>query len=224
MDLGSRVEFHCHSIFSDGELLPAALIREAEMKGHSCLAITDHIDASNIESVIKALTLFAKKMKGKLPIKFIPGVEVSYLQPQHIAEYCKKARALGAKIIVVHGQSPVEPVYPGTNFAAVKAKGYVDILAHPGKITDEEAALAAKNGVFLELTARQGHKKGNQHIAKMALKHGAKLIVDTDCHHQTDLITQEQAFALCKEAGLSDKEAIKAIKDNPQELLKRIGR
>jgi len=221
--LGPRIEFHCHSIFSDGQLLPAALIREAEVRGHSVLAITDHVDDSNIEDVIKTLVTFEKKTRGKLPIKFIPGVEVSYIKPEYFEQQCKKARKLGAKLIIVHGESPVEPVYPGTNHAAVSQKGMVDILAHPGNISEEDVKLAAQNEVFLEITSRKGHKQGNQHVAELARKFGAKLVVDTDCHNENDLITQEQAFQLCKETGLSDEEALITIKDNPLELLKRIG-
>jgi histidinol phosphatase-like PHP family hydrolase len=221
-NLGQRYDFHTHTIFSDGYLLPAALIREAEVLGHAGLAITDHVDASNIEDVIKSLTHFEKEMKGKLSIKFFQGVEISYIRPEDIIEYCKKARKLGAKVIIVHGESPVEQVYSGTNHAAVCEKGIVDILAHPGNITDEDVQLAAKNGVFLEITARKGHKDGNRHVAELAKKYGAKMIVDTDSHRETDLITQEQAYSLCKEAGLDDIEAIKTIKDNPLELIKRI--
>jgi histidinol phosphatase-like PHP family hydrolase len=223
-NLGSRVEFHSHSIFSDGSLLPAALVREAEIRGCSALALTDHVDASNMGNVIKTLLHFEKETRGQLPIKFIPGVEISYIKPEFIAEYCRKARRLGAKIIIVHGESPSESVYPGTNHAAVKEKGLVDILAHPGNIVEEDAILAAGNGIFLEITARRGHKDGNRHVAEMARLYGAKLIVDTDCHKEDDLITQEQAFDLCKEAGLTDEETILAIRDNPQELLKRIER
>jgi len=223
MDLGPRVEFHSHSIFSDGTLLPAALLREAEVRGHSALAITDHVDTSNLEDVTKTLVRFAKAMQGKLGIKFIPGVEVSYIKPQYIADHCRQARKLGAKLIIVHGESPVEPVYPGTNHAAVKQPGLVDILAHPGNITEEDAILAAKNGVYLELTARKGHRDGNRHVAEMARQFKAKCVVDTDCHNESDLITQEQAFQLCREAGLSDEEALRTVKDNPQELLKRTG-
>ena len=221
MDLGSRVEFHSHTVNSDGHLLPEALIREAEVRGHSAIAITDHVDHSNLERVLKILVDFGKKPRGRLPIKYLPGAEISYLLPPYIAEACQKARRLGAKIIVVHGESPVENVPPGTNHAAVKNKGLVDILAHPGNISVEDAILAAHNGVYLELTARRGHKVGNRHVAEMARQYGAKLIVDTDAHREDDLITQEQAFNLCKEAGLNDQEALAVIKDNAQELLKK---
>ncbi|MDD5593369.1 MAG: histidinol phosphate phosphatase domain-containing protein [Candidatus Margulisbacteria bacterium] len=223
-NLGSRVDFHSHSILSDGALLPAALIREAEIRGHSALAITDHVDASNLEEVVRALTHFEKEMEGKLSLKFIPGVEISYIKPEFIADYCHRARRLGAKLILVHGESPVEPVYPGTNHAAVREKGLADILAHPGNIAEEDAILAARNGVYLEITARRGHRDGNRHVAEMARKYGANLVVDTDCHNESDLITQEQAFVLCKEAGLTDEEAVRTIRDNPQELIKKIER
>jgi len=220
---GPRYDFHTHSIFSDGALLPAALIREAEVRGHAALAITDHVDASNIEEVIKALTHFEREMRGKLPVKFIPGVEISYLKPEHIIDYCKKARKLGAKLIVVHGESPVEPVYSGTNHTAVSQKGLVDILAHPGNnLTEEDARLANQNGVFLEITSRKGHKEGNVHVAEMARRTGAKLLIDTDSHNENDLLTYEQALQIAKEAGLTDSEAKLALENNPQELLKRI--
>ena len=223
-DLGPRYDFHIHSIFSDGNLLPAAIAREAEVRGHSAIAITDHVDASNIEDVIKAITKFVKEQGPTLPIKVIPGVEISYLRPDLIKEYAKKARKLGAKLIVVHGESPVEPVIPGTNHAAVKLKGLVDILAHPGKnLTEEDTRTAKENGIYLELTSRRGHKEGNKHVAEIARKVGAKLIVNTDSHNETELLTQEQAYQVALEAGLTEEEAIAIVKDSPKELLLRIG-
>jgi putative hydrolase len=222
-DLGKRIDFHIHSIFSDGMLLPAAIAREAEVKGHSAIAISDHVDASNLEEVLAALTKFVKKQGKTLPVTVLPGVELSYLRPDLIKDYAKQARKLGAKIVIVHGQSPVEPVIPGTNIESVKLKGLVDILAHPGNtLTEEEARLAKENGIYLELSTRRGHKEGNKHVAQMAMKTGAKLLVDTDSHNETDMITQEQAYQVALDAGLTEEEAIKAVRDNPRELLARI--
>jgi histidinol phosphatase-like PHP family hydrolase len=222
-DLGKRIDFHIHSIFSDGTLLPAAIAREAEVKGHSVIAISDHVDASNLEEVLAALTKFVKKQGKTLPVRVLPGVEISYLRPDLIKDYAKRARKLGAKIVIVHGQSPVEPVIPGTNIEAVKLKGLVDILAHPGNsLTDEEALLAKENGIYLELSARKGHREGNKHVADVAKRTGAKLLVDTDAHNETDMITQEQAYQLALDAGLNEEEAVRAVRDNPQELLARL--
>ncbi len=40
------------------------------------------------------------------------------------------SKELGAEIVVVHGETSVEPVAPGTNNASVELSD-VDILAHP---------------------------------------------------------------------------------------------
>ena len=223
-NLGSRVEFHCHSIFSDGMLLPAAIAYEAELKGHSAIAITDHVDPSNIEEVLFALTKFVKETQGELPVKVFPGVEISYLPPKLIEKYAERARKLGAKVVLVHGESPVEPVPKGTNHAALQLKGMVDILAHPGWISEEDTILAKVNEIYLELSARKGHRKGNRHVVKMAKQFGAKLLVDTDSHSEKDLITQKEAYLLAIDSGLKKEEAIRVIRDNPQELVRRIER
>jgi len=104
----------------------------------------------------------------------------------------------------------------------VQADHLADILAHPGNIIEEDVILASKNEVFLELSARNGHKNGNRHVAELARKFGAKLLVNTDAHSEKDLLTQEQAFNLAKEAGLSDEEALVVVRDNPKELIKRL--
>ena len=48
------IDLHTHSLYSDGELIPAELWRRAQVKGYRYLAITDHVDASNFEVVLPA--------------------------------------------------------------------------------------------------------------------------------------------------------------------------
>jgi len=224
-NLGRRVDFHTHTVLSDGLLLPAALVYEAAEKEHEAIAITDHVDASNLEEVLFSLNKFIKDQGPSLPIKVFPGVEISYVDPSLIEKYAVLARELGAKVIIVHGESPVEPAVPkGTNSTALKLKGLVDILAHPGWITEEDTIRAKVNNIYLELSARAGHEKGNRHVAKIAQQFKAQLLVNTDSHNEKDLITQKQAYQIAMAAGLKKEDAIKAIKHNPQELLKRISR
>ncbi|MFC1637702.1 histidinol phosphate phosphatase domain-containing protein, partial [Candidatus Margulisiibacteriota bacterium] len=170
------------------------------------------------------LTKFVKEQGPSLPIKVIPGVELSYLDPGLIESYAKRARDLGAKIVVVHGESPVEPVPRGTNHAALQLKGLVDILAHPGKITEEDTILAKVNDIYLELSARKGHRTGNRHVIKRAKQFGAKLLINTDSHSEKDLITQNKAYLLAQDLGLKRAEILKVIQENPQELLRKIER
>lgn len=224
-NLGHRIDFHTHTISSDGLLLPAALACEASYRGHLAIAITDHVDASNIFETLSSLTRFIKEQGSSLPVKVLAGVELSYLDPKLIEKYAKISRELGAKIVVVHGESPVEPAVPrGTNHAALKLKGLVDILAHPGRITEEDVILAKVNGIYLELSSRKGHRQGNRHVAKLAKQFKAKLLVNTDAHSEHDLISQKEAFLLAKEAGLKKEQAVQVVCHNPLELVKRTER
>ena len=80
-------------------------------------------------------------------IKALVGVELTHVPAGAIGTLARRARTYGAEIVVVHGETIVEPVEAGTNRAAVNCPE-VDILAHPGLITPEEAAAAKKNGSF----------------------------------------------------------------------------
>jgi len=90
-------------------------------------------------------------------------------------------KTLGAKLVVVHGETIVEPVEPGTNASALISP-YVDILAHPGLLTLDEARQAASHDVYLEVSARRGHSLTNGHIIKRGYATGASLILNSDAH------------------------------------------
>jgi histidinol phosphatase-like PHP family hydrolase len=141
--------------------------------------------------------------------------------PARIAEAATGARGLGAKIIVVHGETLVEPVAPGTNRAALEAD--IDILAHPGLISEEEARLAARRCICLEITTRKGHSLSNGHVAQMARRCGAKLIVNTDSHAPGDLTPREMARKIAMGAGLSGEEFEQCLKNSEALVEKALG-
>jgi putative hydrolase len=196
------IDLHTHTVFSDGELIPAELWRRAQVKGYRYLGITDHVDASNYEVVFARLKAAALSLNRGEPPFLIPGLEFTHLPPALIGPLTTQARALGVPLIIVHGETLAEPVAPGTNRAAIEAD--IDILSHPGLITLEEAALARERGIFLELSARKGHCLANGHVARTALEVGTSLILNTDTHSPGDLITRTQAERLARGAGLRD--------------------
>jgi len=213
------IDLHTHSLYSDGELIPAELWRRAQVKGYRFLAITDHVDASNFDFVFQRLKIAALSLNRGNPPYLIPGLEFTHLPPELIAPLTAQARALGVPLIVIHGETLAEPVAPGTNKAALEAD--IDILAHPGLITREEAALAKKRGIFLEITARKGHCLANGHVARIAREVGASLIVNTDSHSPLDLITREQAQLIARGAGLSDAE-VQTLFTDAESLARRL--
>lgn len=220
MDAHARVDLHTHSFLSDGVLLPSEMLRRAEVLGYGALAITDHADASNLDELVTQLARFLREGTAGFGVAFIPGVEITHVPPAQIAPLARRARRLGARLVVVHGETPVEPVSPGTNRAAVECPA-VDILAHPGFITEEEAALAATNGVALELSSRGGHNLTNGHVAHVARLMGARLIVNTDTHTPADMIDQARARLVALGAGLTEEEAHAALVTNAWDLVTR---
>ena len=213
------IDLHTHSFLSDGDLLPTELVRRAEHIGYRVIAITDHVDQSNLDFVVPRLAELAESLNKVMRIKTIPGVELTHVPPVTIGELADRARSLGAKLVVVHGETIVEPVPPETDHHALEAG--VDILAHPGLISPEDVKLAAQRDIFLELSARRGHSLTNGHVAKLAMEMGARLVLNTDTHEPSDLITIEYAMAVVRGAGLNE-EQIKAVLLNSEQLAERI--
>jgi len=208
------IDLHSHTFFSDGALVPSEHVRRVEFLGYKAIAITDHADSSNIHLLIPNLIKVARALNAVNTTQLIVGVELTHVPPALIASLATESRALGAQLIVVHGETPVEPVHPGTNRAALEAD--IDILAHPGFITEEEAVIAAQRGILLELSGRKGHSLTNGHVAKIAEKTGALLAINADAHGPGDFLTSEMAEKVGLGAGLSRERYLQVRRDMAQ--------
>ncbi len=214
------IDLHIHSFFSDGELVPSEIVRRMEVLGYEAIAITDHADSSNLEFILPRIIEVSKRLNEAQPVKVIPGIELTHVPPSQIGKLASEARSLGAALVVVHGETVVEPVSPGTNLAAIEAK--VDILAHPGLISLDEARLARKNDVFLEISGRSGHSFTNGHVIRMAEESGAKVLLNSDAHAPHDFLSRDLAQAIAMGAG-GGENALDEMLANARSLLKRIG-
>jgi putative hydrolase len=210
------IDFHTHTLLSDGVLIPSEQVRRAAHIGYQAIGLTDHVDGSNLDLVIPRIVKVAKELNRFQDVFVIPGAEITHAPPEQIRELVQEARKLGAVLVVVHGETPNEPVAAGTNLAGIEAGP--DILAHPGFITSEEARLAAERGVFLEITSRAGHSLTNGHVARIAVISGARLVVNTDTHSPENMITRETALKVLMGAGLTEAQAKAAFKNNEQLL------
>mgnify|MGYP001814735062 FL=1 len=239
-------DFHTHTVFSDGGMIPAGLMQRALVRGCLGLAITDHVDSSNLEWAFENLLKFVEELGQEwqsdivpggdvttaplnmldsealaknwhLPI--IPGVELTSVPPRKIAALAQKAQSLGAKWVVVHGETIMEPVAPGTNRAAIEARA--DLLSHPGLITAEDAARAAKLGVHLEITTHKSHGMANGWVAQRARESGAKLLLNTDCHVSAEILDAKQRRAIAFGSGLTSEE-VDRIWQNGRRIITRI--
>lgn len=214
-------DFHCHTNLSDGALTAIELIRRACHAGYKAIALTDHVGQGSLQRVLAEIIRDCALAREHWDILAIPGVELTHLPVEAIAETARQAKELGAWLVVVHGQTTVEPVEKNTNMIALQCHN-VDILAHPGLITLEEAKLAAANNIFLELSARKGHCLSNGHVVNMARQAGARLLVDSDAHQPDELLTAELASYVAQGAGLNFEECNQVFTLNPKLLIQRL--
>jgi histidinol phosphatase-like PHP family hydrolase len=198
--MGRMIDLHMHSLHSDGELIPSELVRRCEAIGYKAIAITDHADLSNIDLIIPRIVKVSEQLNKTQSVTIIPGIEITHVPPSKIPELVKTSRELGARIVVVHGETIAEPVAQGTNRAGIEAGA--DILAHPGLITERDVEDAVKKGIYLEITSRKGHSLTNGHVAKLGLRMGAKIILNSDAHSPEDIMSEDLARKVCQGAGL----------------------
>jgi histidinol phosphatase-like PHP family hydrolase len=213
------IDLHTHSLLSDGVLLPSELTRRAEENGYQIIAITDHVDFSNVERVIPSILKSVEHINRSMKIRAIAGCEITHISPLEIPAIVQMCRKLGAQIVVMHGETPIEPVMKGTNKKAIESN--VDILAHPGLLSEDEAKLAVENNVCIEITTRKGHCLGNGRIVQLWYKYGFRMVLNTDTHQPSDLINDEFAKKVILCAGVNPSE-INTILQNSYTLANSI--
>lgn len=215
--MSGQYDLHTHTTLSDGEMLPIELIRRASVLGYRTMAITDHVDNSNLAEVVRALVQ-VKELAESYDVVLLAGVEITHVPPTYIPKLARRAREFGADIVVVHGETPVEPVAPGTNRAACGCKD-VNVLAHPGLIAQDDASLAAETGVALEVTSRGGHNRTNGYVVRYARDAGCVVVIDSDAHAPHDLLDERARTIVARGAGMSEKEVQNALSLNIDRLL-----
>jgi putative hydrolase len=213
------LDFHTHSLLSDGDLIPSELAARARANGYRAIGIADHVDGSNADFVVPRLARICRELSGALGMEVIAGAEITHVPPRLIGSLVARCRELCAEYIIVHGETIVEPVARGTNDAALAAGA--DILAHPGMLTVEQARKAAERGILLELSGRRGHCLTNGLVSRLASEAGAGMIVGSDSHDPGDLFRENDAERIARGAGLSAGEAQRVLR-NAERLLKSI--
>ncbi|GBD17190.1 DNA polymerase/3'-5' exonuclease PolX [bacterium HR26] len=213
-------DFHTHTFYSDGELTPLELARRAVERGYRAIGLTDHAGVGGLHELVTRLKADRELIERYWPIRVVVGVELTHLPPEALFEAANLAREAGAELIVLHGETPVEPVLAGTVRAGITT-GLIDVVGHPGLLSEEEIRLAKEYDVYLELSARCGHALANGHVAKLALQIGARLLVNSDAHTAADLLTPERQRLVALGAGVDEALLPDLLHNWPEELLQR---
>ena len=178
----------------------AAALRYASLAGIRFAGLvmpSDGADFSRLaefSAQVRRLSLYAN-------VEAWAGVELCHIPPALLPEAVKEAREAGARLVLVYGESIMDQVDQGTNFAAIEAGA--DIVTHPGLVDAEAAAFAAERGVALEFTSCPRHALANAHTASMAMKHGALLVRGSNASRAEELTTRAFWPSVIKGAGIS---------------------
>ena len=219
------IDLHSHSVLSDGTLSIDEMVAAAERHGYAAYAVTDHATGNDPRylDVVREVRSQIERLRSHTPMQLFAGVELTDFEPSTIAAAALAARGAGAQVIVVHGECPTLDVPAGTNAAAVRCNE-VDILAHPGLLTERDADEATLRGIFLELSARQGHCWSNGHVYQTARKAGASIVVDSDAHEEGGLLSGPRVTALIRGAGASELSVNQIVNQMAPHLINRLAR
>jgi histidinol phosphatase-like PHP family hydrolase len=192
-----------HSCLSDGRSTPAAMLARAHMLGLRAVALAEHADGVTMARVLEHLRMLNAAYSALWDLVVVPAVELTGIPPAALAEEVAMARSMGA-LVVVHGEGMGGAAMPGTNLAAIEAGA--DVLAHPGLISETEAARAAQTGTTLMITACPGHCLANGHVWRLAKQFGAPVVVTSGAHREGELLGALGLRAVALGAGMEEKE------------------
>ena len=90
-----QYDLHTHTTLTDGDLLPTELVRRMAVLGYTTVAITDHADRSNIETLIAMIEKIRESAES-YGVKLLTGVELTHVPPLEIPVLARMARRLTA--------------------------------------------------------------------------------------------------------------------------------
>lgn len=196
-------DFHIH-VAACGDLLPAEAMRLARNAGFKAVGLIVRADQATLPLLLPPLLPMVRNCSLYVGLEAFAGVELVQVPPALFSMAVTRARALGAELVLGHGEGvpfpPVASVEQGTNLAAIEAG--VDILAHPGLITEEDAARAAELGVLLELSLASPHSLANGHVAAMAARHGCGLVIGSSARSAAHFTRGEAMRTLYRTAAI----------------------
>ena len=156
-------DFHIHTIYSDGAVLPVARVQEAADNGLDVMAITDHVESSGSRGLPKDIDRntsynLAKSEAEKRKMILVPGTEISQTTvPGHLSRHFNALFITDANpILAVAGD------WKAMLAAAAEQKAFIH-WNHPGHRPDPSAPdkrLAFPFVDELEEARAKGHLHG----------------------------------------------------------------
>ena len=128
-----KINFHCHTCFSDGSMNPKELLDQAYNSNLKYLSITDHNTIEAHKHIIK------NKLLDNYPkdsLKLVSGIEISSVLNGCLVHIIGLGIDIEAKSInpYIQGEATIgDNLQAKTVSLAIKQAGGISILAHPAR-------------------------------------------------------------------------------------------
>ncbi len=129
----AKINFHCHTNFSDGSMHPDELLNKAYKSNLKYLAITDHHSVSAHKHILKNRLL---DNYPKDSIELVSGIEISSVLNGCLVHLIGLGINIDSKSLIpyIQGEAAVgNNLKAKTVSLAIKDAGGVSILAHPAR-------------------------------------------------------------------------------------------
>lgn len=200
-----RGDLHTHTKWSDGTNTTEEMIQAAIRQGYEYIAITDHsksehvargLDEKRLLKHIEEINKLKKKYAGRIAV--LAGSEVSIMADGSLDYADKYLKELDWVVASVHSRFKQPRAEMTKRILNALSNEHVDALGHPTgrKINEREPydvdmdkviAAAKANRVALEVNAYPVRLDLKDAHIRAAVEQGAKLVINTDAHHENHL-------------------------------------
>ena len=213
-----RGDFQMHSVWSDGTMTLAALVKGCRARGYTCSAVTDHSHGLRVTNGLTGRSAARQHrtidaINRKQPaFRLLKGVEANILadgrldlEPDDLARFEMVLAAPHSQLRLTSDQTP-------RMLTAVRTPG-VHILAHPrgrqsgtraGVVADWDRIFseAAGLGVAVEIDGHPARQDLDHTMLGRALAAGCVFALDSDAHNVAELAHADVAIAHARLAGV----------------------
>lgn len=218
-------DLQMHTKWSDGRNTIEEMVEEARTRGHSFIAITDHVgslkiaggmDEEEIRKQMKEIHALNKKYDD---FRIFHGAEVNILKDGSLDMKRDVLKDIDVVIASIHSafRQPMEEMTE--RIIKTLENDVVDILAHPTArlIYKREAIkfdvekifdVTRENNIILEINAQPDRLDLNDILAKKAIERGVKLSIGTDAHSKEHLGYIELGLAVARRGWAEKKDIV----------------
>lgn len=231
-----RGDLHCHSDrSSDGEIPLEILAEEAQKRGYSYLAVTDHAETAGIvggltdEDVEEHLAEISEINNGVADLELLAGVEANIQKDGSLDLGPESLRKLDVVNAGIHSNFDLPENEMTRRLIRAIENENVDIIAHPtGRKLgerkgfdldwDEIFSRARETGTALEINASPSRSDLEDKLIKGAIEAGVRLSIGTDSHRVKHLDFMELGVYLarrgwCEKNDLLNTLSLSELKD-----------